>query len=123
MSLNCVYITHFNFVIQRVFLLNTIYNPLDDLIEALISLLSLFDLQETIENQLNITSESIDGTADETLISMATLLKKVIRNSCDYVSKPQGQLQINNCRDRLETCTVTCKLVYFVLVVLYALYC
>ena len=83
----CSYIPHFIYVTQGVFLLNTFDNPLDELIDALISLLSLFDLQEKIENQLNMT---IDGTADETLISMDALLEQVIHNSCDYVSMPQG---------------------------------
>ena len=79
------------FITQGVFLLDTISNPLDDLIEALISLLSLFDLQEKVQNQLNMTS--VDGTADESLVSMDALLEKVIHNSCDYVSMPQGQQQ------------------------------
>ena len=74
------------FITQGIFLLNTISNPLDDLIEALISLLSLFDIQEKVQKQLNMTT--VDGVADETLISMDALLEKVIHNSCDYVSMP-----------------------------------
>lgn len=74
-------------VTQKIFLLNTIFNPLDDLIEALISLLSLFDLQEKVQNQLKMTS--VDGMADESIVSMDALLEKVINNSCDYVSMPQ----------------------------------
>lgn len=75
---------------QKIAITGTVQNPCkyELRFEAIRALLSLFELQEKIHNQLNSTPEG-SGMLDEdysSLTSVEILLNNVIQDSCNYVS-------------------------------------
>lgn len=104
------------YITQKVAVTGTIYNPrrFARRFEVLDSLLSLFDLQERVENQMqsHALTQPSEGSGmpqplldNPPLADMQTLLEKVIQDSCDYVSKINNtkvaivlaELYSNNC--------------------------
>lgn len=84
---------------QQVAITGTVFNPrrFEMRFEAVSSLLSLFDLQEKVNNQLQfiismsegsgVTDDSVMNDEDYSdLTTMQSLLEKVIEDSCNYVS-------------------------------------
>lgn len=79
---------------QKIAITGTLVNPpkFELRFKALNTLLSLFDLQEKVTNQLQLMSSALEGNGTQSneeylgLLTTQALLENIIQTSCNYVS-------------------------------------